>query len=64
MVEDGLGLALCFDGLVGTAGGSALRFVPLVPELQVTGRLVWKKYQVFPPAVRLFLERVRRELGE
>ena len=64
MVEDGLGLALCFDGLVGAGGGSALRFVPLVPELRVTGRLVWKKYQVFSPAVRLFLECVRRELGE
>ena len=64
MVEDGLGLALCFDGLVGTGSGSALRFVPLVPELRVTGRLVWKKYQVFPPAARLFLDRVRRELGE
>ena len=55
MVEDGLGYALCFDRLISLSDESALCFRPLVPELRVQGTVIWKRYQVLSPAVRLFV---------
>ena len=58
MVEDGLGYALCFDRLINVSGESALCFRPLLPEIRVQGTLIWKRYQVLSPAVRLFTEKL------
>lgn len=58
LVEDGLGYALCFDSLINTSQ-SSLCIKPLVPEIKNAGNLIWKKYQVFPPAVQLFIDRIR-----
>lgn len=55
MVEDGLGYALCFDKLINVSGDSALCFHPLTPEIRAQGTLIWKRYQVLPPATRLFV---------
>ena len=60
MVEDGLGYAICFDRLINTTGDSRLCTRPLVPRMENAGNLIWKKYQVFSPAVRLFIEEIRR----
>jgi Chromosome segregation ATPases len=60
MVEDGLGYAICFDRLINTTGDSRLCVRPLVPRMKNAGNLIWKKYQVFSPAVRLFIEEIRR----
>ncbi len=60
MVEDGLGYAICFDRLINTTGDSRLCVRPLVPRMENAGNLIWKKYQVFSPAVRLFIEEIRR----
>ena len=60
MVEDGLGYAICFDRLINTTGDSRLCIRPLVPRMENAGNLIWKKYQVFSPAVRLFIEEIRR----
>ena len=60
MVEDGLGYAICFDRLINTTGNSRLCIRPLVPRIENGGSLIWKKYQVFSPAVRLFIEEIRR----
>ncbi len=60
MVEDGLGYAICFDRLINTTGDSRLCIRPLVPRIENGGSLIWKKYQVFSPAVRLFIEEIRR----
>ena len=60
MVEDGLGVALCFDKLINTSGGSPLVFKPLLPEFKVTGNLVWKKYEVISPVVELFISRMQQ----
>ena len=60
MVEDGLGYAICFDRLINTTGDSRLCVRPLVPRMETAGNLIWKKYQVFSPAVRLFIEEIRR----
>lgn len=59
MVEKGMGYALCLDNLVNTAGRN-LTFRPITPELSVDLYIVTKKYQTFSPAVKLFIEKVRR----
>ncbi len=59
LVEDGLGYALCFDRLINTTGDSKLCVRPLVPRMKNAGNLIWKKYQVFSPAVQLFIDRIR-----
>ena len=63
MVEDGLGYALCFDRLINTTGDSPLTFRPLIPQLNAAGTIIWKKYQVFPPAVQLFIDKMRELLS-
>ena len=60
MVEDGLGYAICFDRLINTTGDSRLCIRPLVPRMENAGNLIWKKYQVFSPAVRMFIEGIRK----
>lgn len=64
MVEDGLGVAICFDHLVNTTGNSTLTFRPIQPALSATGSLIWKKYQIFPHAVQLFIDRIREAVEE
>ncbi len=59
LVEDGLGYAVCFDRLINTTGESTLCVRPLAPQIKSAGNLIWKKYQVFSPAVQLFIDRVR-----
>jgi hypothetical protein len=34
---------------------------PIVPAMKSTGYLIWKKYQVFSPAVQMFIDRVRED---
>ena len=63
LVEDGLGYAICFDRLINTTGDSILCVRPLVPQIRNAGNLIWKKYQVFSPAVQLFTDRVREMIG-
>lgn len=60
LVEDGLGYAICFDKLINTSGDSPLTFVPLRPAMEVHGNLVWKKYEVQSPAVKLFLDEIQQ----
>lgn len=60
MVEDGLGYALCLDGIINTSGDSELCFRPLNPPVRATMSVVWKKYQVFSGASEKFLELLRR----
>lgn len=55
LVEDGLGYAICFDGLINVSGDSPLTFRPLKQSLSKNGTVIWKKYQVFSPAVNLFI---------
>ena len=64
LVEDGLGYAICFDRLINTTGDSNLCVRPLFPRMANAGNLIWKKYQVFSPAVQLFIDRVREMTAE
>jgi phosphoribosylformylglycinamidine synthase len=51
--------AIGFGGLVNVSGDSPLTFRPLESQLFQSGTVIWKKYEIFSPAVNLFLERLR-----
>ena len=59
LVESGLGYAITLDKLIDTRNTGDLCFRPLSPRLESRLNIVWKKYQVFSPAAKLFLERMR-----
>ena len=59
MVEAGMGYAVTLDKLVNTSGN--LCFRPLSPGLESGLNIVWKKYQVFSPAAKLFLDRLKEK---
>ena len=58
MVEDGIGYAVLFDGLINTSRNSNLTFRPLSPDLSSQGYLIWKKYVIYSAPVRLLLDRL------
>jgi DNA-binding transcriptional LysR family regulator len=64
LVEDGLGYAICFDRLINVTGDSKLCIRPLVPRIENAGNLIWKKYQVFSPAVQMFIDGIRSTIYE
>ncbi len=59
-VEEGMGYAICFDGLINTSGESNLCFRPLRPVQHTTASLIWKKYQVLSKASQKFLEMLQK----
>ena len=63
LVQEGIGYALCLDGIVNASGDSPLLFKPLEPRLEARLDIVWKKYQVFSKAARLFLTGLQRRLA-
>ena len=63
LVSEGVGIALCLEGIVNTSGDSDLVFVPFEPELHVGMSLVWKKNSVQGRAQRLFLDGLREFFG-
>lgn len=58
-VEDGVGYAVGFDGLINVSGDSPLTFRPLETKIGQPGTVIWKKYEVFPPAVNHFLDMIK-----
>lgn len=63
LVDEGLGYALGFDGIINTAG-SNFCFRPLTPALHARALIVWKRYQLFSRAARAFLACLRAMLEE
>ena len=63
VVEAGMGLALCLDGIVRTDDTSPLVFRPLKPEISVGVCLAWKKGQVFSCAAARFLALAREDIA-
>ena len=59
MVEQGLGVALCFD--LGAVFEN-LRFVPLWPRMETGSVLVWKKNQALSSAQAQFIRHIRNVL--
>lgn len=62
LVEQGVCLAFCLGNLVCTDGSRNLTFRSFDPDITTGAYLVTKKYQVFSPAVKVFLEAVRNQL--
>lgn len=61
MVKKGVGCAITLDKLVDVSNESELCFRPLYPTLESGLDVVWKKYQVFSPAAKLFLEKIQEK---
>ena len=62
MVEEGIGYAIALDGLINTTGSNQLCFRPLSPVLKSGLNIVWKKHQVFSPAAKFFLQKLKISL--
>ena len=62
LVEEGVGYTFTFDKLVNTTGDCNLCFRPLEPKFETGLYLVWKKYQVFTKAAKVFWEQVQRSV--
>ena len=60
MVKAGVGYAVTLDKLADTSKESDICFKPLSPKLESGLDVVWKKYQVFSPAAKLFLEKLNK----
>ena len=63
MVEAGMGYAVTLDKLVNVSKDGKLCFKPLSPKLESGLDIVWKKYQVFSPAAKLFLEKLQEKFN-
>ena len=63
LVEAGIGNALCLENLVDTSQNSELCFCPLDPPSYATPVLVWKRGKTLSKASAVFLEEVKKELG-
>lgn len=62
MVEEGIGSALCLEGIANTGTESPLCFRPLSPTLAVGLAVAWKKHQVFSKAEEKFLQVLKQEI--
>lgn len=63
MVKAGIGYVITLDKLVNTSKESELCFRPLKPTLESNLDIVWKKYQVFSPAAKLFLNKLQEKFS-
>ncbi len=63
LVEEGLGYAICIDGIINTSGDSNLCFRPLSPSIETDLYLIWKKYQIFSKPAEKFLMTIQESLS-
>ena len=61
MVEQGMGVAFCLNKLGDITGSRNLTCRPFYPEIKVASYLGTNKYQVFSPAVKLFIDRLQNK---
>lgn len=64
MVEEGLGCAICLDGIIPTVSELPLCFRPLEPRMEAGVSVAWKKHQILSKACQLFLDRIQRSIAE
>ncbi len=63
LVGQGVGIAICFDGIVPAGEGTAYAFVPLVDLPTVGSHLMWKRYQPLSRVSEVFLRALRERCG-
>lgn len=61
MVEEGIGCALCIDGIINTKG-TELTFIPLEPDLTASLNIIWKKNYIHSKATSTFLKSIKKQL--
>lgn len=61
LVEAGMGVAVCFDGIVAAGEGTPFVYVPLSGVPTMPAYLVWKRFQPLSRACELFLKGMRGE---
>ncbi len=59
-VEDRVGYAIGFDGLINVSGDTPLTFRPLENAPYQQGTVIWKKYELFSPAVNMFIDLLKQ----
>ena len=64
LVEAGMGVAVCFDGIVATGEATPFAFIPLADAPTTQAYLVWKRFQPLSRACDLFLQGMRESCGE
>ncbi len=63
MAKQGIGYVITLDNLADTSNDSPLCFRPLSPKIESGLDIVWKKYQVFSPAAKLFLNKLKEKFS-
>lgn len=61
MVNEGIGCALCIDGIINTQGTN-LTFVPLRPNLEANLNMIWKKNGIHSKAATVFLKTIQTSI--
>ena len=61
MVHEGIGCALCIDGIINTQGTN-LTFVPLRPRLEANLNMIWKKNVIHSKAATVFLKTIQTSI--
>lgn len=64
MVEQGMGCALCLEGLINTKGKSPFCFRPFSPPMKVRLDLIWKKDSPLSAAAAKYLELIREAISQ
>ena len=64
MVEQGIGYMFTLNNLINTSKNSNLCFRPIKPAMETGWDIIWKKYQVFSPASKLFLEKIQEKFRQ
>lgn len=65
IVEDGLGIAVCFDSIINVNNkhNDNLVFVPINDmSIDIDPALIWKKYQVLSRTSKAFIEELQKIL--
>lgn len=61
MVQEGVGCALCIDGIINTQG-TDLCFIPLKPDLEAGLNIIWKKNSLLSKAASAFLSFIQQSI--
>ncbi len=64
MVEQGVGNMFTLNNLANTDKNSNLCFRPIMPNFEAGWGVIWKKYQYFTPASKLFLEKLQQKINQ
>lgn len=60
LVEEGLGAAVCFDGIVPAGPGTAFAYIPILDLPTIPSYLTWKRAQPLSRASQAFLDALRQ----